>query len=213
MMKKNKTTLIITSILILLPMLIGILLWNQLPEIMATHFGVNGQADGYSSKTLTVFGLPLFLLILQWICAFATSHDPKQQNISPKVFTFILWIIPVISIVVNSLVYLVNLGKAIDVSFVVLILLGMVFIFTGNYLPKSRRNYTVGIKTPWTLENDVVWNKTNRLGGYLFMGIGFLTILTAFVHWIPMELFLVGIILATFIPVIYSYLLYNKENH
>lgn len=213
MMKKNKTTLIIISILILLPMLIGILLWNQLPEKMATHFGMNGQADGYSSKAFVVFGLPILMFVLQMFCAFVTSHDPKQKNISPKVFTFILWIIPVVSIVVNSLVYLVNLGKSVNVTFIVLIMLGIVFIFTGNYLPKSRRNYTVGIKTPWTLENDTVWNKTNRLGGYLIMGIGFLTILTAFVRWIPMELFFVGIILATFIPVIYSYLLYNKENH
>lgn len=87
MMKANKKSLIIASIVTILPVFIGIILWNRLPDVMATHFGTNNEADGYSSKAFAVFGLPVILLAVLWVCALVTSHDPKRQNISPKMFS------------------------------------------------------------------------------------------------------------------------------
>ena len=95
MMKANKKTLIITSIVTMLPVLIGIICWNRLPDVMATHFGFNNEANGFSSKAFAVFGLPLILLAVLWVGAFVTAHDPKRQNISPKMFSLMLWIAPV----------------------------------------------------------------------------------------------------------------------
>ena len=81
MIKKNLPKLIITSLVILIPIIIGLILWNKLPEQMPIHWDINGNVDGYSSKTMAVFAMPLFLLLIHWICVFATSADPKKQNI------------------------------------------------------------------------------------------------------------------------------------
>ena len=211
MMKANKKTLIITSIVTILPVLIGIICWNRLPEVMATHFGFNNEANGFSSKAFAVFGLPLILLAVLWVGAFVTAHDPKRQNISPKMFSLMLWIAPVISLVAAATIYPVNLGYELDIAFFSELLVGLMFIIIGNYLPKARQNYTIGIKIPWTLANEENWNRTHRLAGYLWMICGILMILISLTRFIPAE-WLVGIFLImVLVPCIYSFWLHAKK--
>ena len=211
MMKANKKTLIITSIVTILPVLIGIICWNRLPEVMATHFGFNNEANGFSSKAFAVFGLPLILLAVLWVGAFVTAHDPKRQNISPKMFSLMLWIAPVISLVAATTIYPVNLGYELDIAFFSELLVGLMFIIIGNYLPKARQNYTIGIKIPWTLANEENWNRTHRLAGYLWMICGILMILISLTRFIPAE-WLVGIFLImVLVPCIYSFWLHAEK--
>ena len=211
MLKANRKTLIITSIVTILPMLIGVICWNRLPDVMATHFGLNNEANGFSSKALAVFGLPAFLLALLWVGAFVTSRDPKKQNISPKVFSLTLWIVPVLSLFVAATMYPINLGYKLDVIFFAELLLGMLFIIIGNYLPKARQNYTIGIKIPWTLANEENWNRTHRLAGYLWMIFGILMILIGVTRFVPAA-WLIGIILMTvLVPCIYSFWLHASK--
>ena len=211
MMKANKKTLIITSIVTILPVLIGIICWNRLPEVMATHFGFNNEANGFSSKAFAVFGLPLILLAVLWVGAFVTAHDPKRQNISPKMFSLMLWIAPVISLVAATTIYPVNLGYELDIAFFSELLVGLMFIIIGNYLPKARQNYTIGIKIPWTLANEENWNLTHRLAGYLWMICGILMILISLTRFIPAE-WLVGIFLImVLVPCIYSFWLHAEK--
>ena len=211
MMKANKKTLIITSIVTILPVLIGIICWNRLPDVMATHFGFNNEANGFSSNAFAVFGLPLILLAVLWVGAFVTAHDPKRQNISPKMFSLMLWIAPVISLVAAATIYPVNLGYELDIAFFSELLLGLMFIIIGNYLPKARQNYTIGIKIPWTLANEENWNRTHRLAGYLWMICGILMILISLTRFIPAE-WLVGIFLImVLVPCIYSFWLHAKK--
>ena len=211
MMKANKKTLIITSIVTILPVLIGIICWNRLPEVMATHFGFNNEANGFSSKAFAVFGLPLILLAVLWVGAFVTAHDPKRQNISPKMFSLMLWIAPVISLVAAATIYPVNLGYELDIAFFSELLLGLMFIIIGNYLPKARQNYTIGIKIPWTLANEENWNRTHRLAGYLWMICGILMIIISLTRFVPAK-WLVGILLITvLVPCIYSFWLHAKK--
>ena len=211
MMKANKKTLIITSIVTILPVLIGIICWNRLPEVMATHFGFNNEANGFSSKAFAVFGLPLILLAVLWVGAFVTAHDPKRQNISPKMFSLMLWIAPAISLVAAATVYPVNLGYELDIAFFGELLLGLMFIIIGNYLPKARQNYTIGIKIPWTLANEENWNRTHRLAGYLWMICGILMILISLTRFVPAE-WLVGIFLImVLVPCIYSFWLHAEK--
>ena len=210
-MKANKKTLIITSIVTILPVLIGIICWNRLPEVMATHFGFNNEANGFSSKAFAVFGLPLILLAVLWVGAFVTAHDPKRQNISPKMFSLMLWIAPVISLVAAATIYPVNLGYELDIAFFSELLLGLMFIIIGNYLPKARQNYTIGIKIPWTLANEENWNRTHRLAGYLWMICGILMILISLTRFVPAE-WLVGIFLImVLVPCIYSFWLHAEK--
>lgn len=211
MMKANKKTLIITSIVTILPVLIGIICWNRLPDVMATHFGFNNEANGFSSKAFAVFGLPLILLAVLWVGAFVTAHDPKRQNISPKMFSLMLWIAPVISLVAAATIYPVNLGYELDIAFFSELLLGLMFIIIGNYLPKARQNYTIGIKIPWTLANEENWNRTHRLAGYLWMICGILMILISLTRFVPAE-WLVGIFLImVLVPCIYSFWLHAEK--
>ena len=211
MLKANRKTLLITSIVTILPMLIGVICWNRLPDVMATHFGLNNEANGFSSKAFAVFGLPAFLLAILWVGAFVTSRDPKKQNISPKVFSLTLWIVPVLSLFVAAIMYPINLGYKLDVIFFAELLLGLLFIIIGNYLPKARQNYTIGIKIPWTLANEENWNRTHRLAGYLWMIFGILMILIGVTRFVPAA-WLIGIILMTvLVPCIYSFWLHASK--
>jgi len=94
MMKKNKTQIIVSSIVTILPMVAGLFMWNILPDRMTTHWGMSGEADGFGSKAFAVFGLPLIMLAVQWICILATMLDPKNKEQSSKVVGMVLWIIP-----------------------------------------------------------------------------------------------------------------------
>ena len=101
-MKEYKKTMIITSIVILLPILVGLLLWEQLPEEIATHFDFEGTPNGWTSRGFTVFGIPLFLLACQWICVTVTLQDPKRKNMSEKLLRMVFWIIPIASFNCNK---------------------------------------------------------------------------------------------------------------
>lgn len=212
MLKENKRTLIITSIVTILPILIGVFLWNRLPDVMATHFGINNEANGFSSKVFAVFGLPLLLLALEWFGALVTSHDPKKQNISPKMFSFVLWIIPAVSLFCAATIYPYNLGYQIDITFIAELLLGVIFIVVGNYLPKARQNYTIGIKIPWTLANEENWNRTHRLAGYLWVIGGILMIIAALTGIANAKWMLAIFFILALVPFVYSYWLHVKRN-
>lgn len=99
MIKKHRILILITSIVTLLPVLIGILCWDRLPDTIATHFSSDGTPNGWSSKAFTVLGLPVIIFGAHILCTFCTSLDPKYKNISPKMYRLILMICPVCSLV------------------------------------------------------------------------------------------------------------------
>ena len=208
-MKKYLKTMILTSLLTLLPIVAGLILWNRLPEQMPTHWGMDGQVDGWSGKVFGIFGLPLILLAVHWLCALATFYaDPKKQNHSDKILHLVLWITPVLSLLLHSFVYAAALGMAVDMNMMMPIFFGLLFTVIGNYLPKCKQNYTVGIKIPWTLDSEENWNKTHRFAGILWV-IGGLTVLVLGFFgavWVYIPI----MIAMTIVPVVYSFLLYRK---
>ena len=208
MIKKNLKLLIITSLIILLPILVGVILWNQLPEQMPNHWNVNGEIDGWSSKPFAVFGMPLIMLAFQWLCVLGTGSDPKKANHPEKIVHLVLWIIPVINIVLSIITYAVALGQAVRVEVVMPVLLGLVLAIVGNYLPKCKQNYTIGIKIPWTLNSEENWNKTHRFAGRLWTVCGLVIMLTGLLG--GFEFFLGVVLVMVFAPFIYSYLLHRK---
>lgn len=207
MLQKYKKTIIITSIVTLCPILLGLFWWNRLPDEIATHFGEGGAADGWSSKPAAVFGLPLILLALHFVCVFVTAYDPKRKNISGKMYRVILWLVPVISLVTNVSILANAAGYPLNIEAIVNVMVGIVFLLIGNYLPKCRLNYSAGIRTPWTLSSEENWNRTHRLGGWMMALAGILFLINAYVQWTGM--FAVALILV-FIPGVYSFLLYKK---
>ena len=208
MIKKNLKTLIITSIIILLPILAGLIMWNQLPEQIPSHWNASGEIDGWSSKPFAVFGMPLILLAFQWLCVLGTSADPKKENHPSKVVHLVLWIIPVISTLLHVLTYAVALGQAVQMNVVMPVFVGLVLAIVGNYLPKCKQNYTIGIKIPWTLNSEENWNRTHRFAGRLWLVCGLVIMLTGFFggFWI----FFGVVLLMVFAPFLYSYWLHRK---
>ena len=209
MKKIDKKTLILSSLVTLIPLVIGCILWKQLPDVIPTHFGMDGTPNGWSSKTFTVFGLPLLMLFFHLLCIGITTQDPKYENMSGKLFGLIVWLIPVISLIVVVACYGGAVGWDINMSKYTVAGTGVLFIIIGNYIPKCKQNYTMGIKSPWTLDNEENWNKTHRLAGFLWVIGGVLITLNAFVgnEWV----FLAITLVMTLVPVGYSYLYY--KNH
>lgn len=209
MIKKHMKTIIITSIITLIPMIVGIILWDKLPAEVPTHFGFNNKPDSYSSKAFAVFGMPLLMLAMHIVCILATKLDPKMKGINDKVFTLVLYIIPAVSLLICAMIYPAAMGKEMRVGLIAILFMGLIFTVSGNYLPKCKPSYTVGIKLPWTLDDRENWTKTHALAGKLWVAGGLLIIVTAFFEN-PFIFF--GVVLVmVLVPTVYSYLLFKNK--
>ena len=143
---KSKKTLIITSLICLLPMLVGALVYSRLPEQVATHFDLQGNPDGWSSRAFAVFGLPGILLAVNLLIPFALRADPKHKNMSGALVNIVIWTVPVVSLLCSGLTLGRALGYDLRIEVVLPVFMGVLFILIGNYLPKTKQSYTMGIK-------------------------------------------------------------------
>ena len=174
-MKNNKREILLTSLACLLPLFAGVALYPRLPETMATHWDFSGNANGWSSRAATVFGLPLFILALHLVCFYAESRETKK-NRNPVLRTVLLWFCPAVSLLGGAITLGTGLGYEMHISTVVPVFVGLLFLILGNYLPKIRQNRTVGIKLPWTLQSEENWTRTHRLSGFLWVLCGLVMI-------------------------------------
>lgn len=212
MFKKYKKQLIISSIMILLPIAFGLVFWNRLPDSFITHWGVDGQADGWSSKGFAIFFVPVFLLAMNVFCVWITDLTNRGNDQSPKVMNLIFFIMPVISLLSNSLVYGIALGKVWDINALMPVLMGLLFTVIGNYLPKCTRNTTVGIRVIWALNNEENWNATHRFAGKVWVAGGILTLSSALLPTkIGYPIMMLALLGSAFSSILYSYLYYRKQ--
>ena len=212
MFKPHKKKLILSSLLILLPILFGLLMWNDLPAAMTTHWGADGTPDGQSGKVFSVFGPPLILLAAHWFCLWFTLRDPKNHNQTAKAIGMLFWIMPVVSLFSTGVVYTSALTGSFNFLTYTPALLGLMFVLIGNYLPKCRQNRTLGIKLPWTFHTEENWNRTHRFGGMVWVVGGLLMTFAVFLPSnVGMAVTLIAILTMCFIPTLYSYLLYRRQ--
>lgn len=210
MIKRNKGILALTSAVTLLPILVGLFLWGSMPETIPVHWNAVGEIDGWGSKSMVVFGLPLFILAVHWVCVIATSLDPKSADIHGKVLHLVLWVCPFVSLLVSTFVYSSALGYDLSIQIIMPLVFGILFLIIGNFMPKCRQNYTVGIKLPWTLDDPENWNRTHRFAGRLWVIGGALIMATAVLG--SVILFMVIVVVMALVPVVYSYLFYRKHS-
>ncbi len=211
-MKKNKIKIVLSSAVILLPILFGLIMWDKLPDSVATHWGFDGAADGFGTKPLAVFCLPILLLLLHLVCLFFTMRDNSGRGQSKKALDIIFWLVPLTSLFSNGLVYAAAFGRTFDFSILLPLSLGITFIFVGNYLPKVKQNMTLGIKVSWTLSNEENWNRTHRLAGKVWVICGIVSLFSIFLPGealIPVSLCIA--VAAAGIPIVYSYCIYKKH--
>ena len=195
--------------------LAGLLLWSRLPDQMASHWNIHDQVDGYMPKVWGVFLLPLITLGLLGLFLAVPSLDPLKANIAQFREAFNLFIV----LMAAFMLYIYGLSLAWSLGYTgfrmsgaMLPAIGLLFIFLGFMMRKAKRNFFIGIRTPWTLSSDTVWNETHRIGAVLFMVSGALAFLgglfggtTAF--WMMVA----PLIASTIFLLVYSYVLYQRE--
>jgi uncharacterized membrane protein len=211
----TKTTSIIALTMISLALLAGVALWNQLPDPMASHWNASGEVDGYMSKFWGVFLLPLITLGMFMLFMIVPNIDPLKANIAQFRETFNLFIVLIIAFMlyIYGLTLAWSLGyQDFNMSTAMLPFMGVLFIAIGFMLRKAKRNFFIGIRTPWTLSSDFVWDKTHQLGSILFMASGAFTIIGGFFGGMTaFWLMFVPLIGSSLFLVIYSYILYRDE--
>lgn len=209
MIKKNLKSIVLSGIVLLLPVLAGVILWKRLPDEIAVHFNSHGQADNWCSKPTAVFLLPLALAVMHFFFILMTALDPKNKNIEGKPFGIVLWICPLISVLTSGVMYAYSLDIRFKIGTVFMLFFGLMFIAIGNYLPKCRQNYTLGIRLPWTLSDEDNWNSTHRLAGKIWVAGGAAIILLSFTG--TFRLFAAVLAVMVIIPAVYSYTYYQKH--
>ena len=182
---KNKVLLLLSSVVCAMPAFVGILLWDE---------------------PMAVFGLAALMILIQWLCVWATSKDPRRKQVSDKVYGLVYWICPLVSVFASVLMYGTVFQMPVDVNVIGNALIGCIFCVIGNYLPKCRQNYTIGIRVPWTLDDEENWYHTHRFGGYAFALEGVLAFFNIFLH--SSYVLMVMILVAAISPVVYSYVYY-----
>ena len=211
-MKKYSWKIIFSSLIILMPMFAGFILWNDLPEQIPIHWNWQGEADGWSSKLFAVAGLPVIMLLMHLFCVWATSGDEKNKTQSGKIFTLVLCVVPAASLFVGVITYSAALGEIFSITRVMPVVFGVLFICIGNYMPKCKPNRTIGIRVKWTFESDENWNATHRFAGRVWMVGGLMVLLTVFLPENILSAALVSLLAITgAVPIIYSYL-FSKKN-
>ena len=212
MIKNNKWKAILSSIVILLPMLVGFLCKNILPDETVIHLGLDGTPDGFGAPMIIFLVLPPILLAIHWLCMILTDVIDKNAVQNKNLVNIMFWIIPAISLTVCGMIFSITLGYTPNVSAVIYLLFAILFIVIGNYMPKTTRNRTMGIKIKWTLANDENWNATHRFSGKVYVIVGFLCFICM---PLPMSIapyfWIACILLATLLPTIYSYRFYKRQ--
>ena len=204
---------LIPLIIIFLSICISFFFFPSLPDSMASHWNMYGEVDGYSSRLFNVLFFPILQIFLFLLLYIVPRIDPKRKNILKFEGKFDLFVysILIFMLLLQIYAFLWNTGVEIPVEIVMPVLMGILFFIVGEMVKDAKQNYTIGIKTPWTLSSERVWDKTHRLGGRLFKICGILSILSVFFSSYAFITVIGTVILTTIYLFIYSYLEYRKE--
>lgn len=210
----TKTTVIVSAVLILIVILAGVFLWSRLPDPMASHWNEADQVDGYMGKFWGAFMVPAMMIGLTLLFLAIPAIDPLKKNIAGfrGWFNIIIVLFNLFMAFVHGLTLAWNLGyTGFRFGSAMLPAVGLLFVALGFMMRSAKRNYFIGIRTPWTLANDVVWEKTHKLGSKLFIAAGILTILTMFFPQFALYILMGSILGAALIAIVYSYLAFRQE--
>jgi uncharacterized membrane protein len=201
---------------IAIQVLVGVYAFIVLPDKVPIHWGIDGRPDSYGPKWIDSFLFPLMSIGLYVLLRVLLSIGPRlggreSAASNAQVRNVILVGFVLFMLVVQLAVTTIALGLKIDLLFVINLALSVLFIFLGNYMGKLRRNFWMGIRTPWTLTSDFVWERTHRLGGWLFVAVGLLGILFSFFPLVRVWGVVVPIVVASAFLCIYSYVCYRQH--
>lgn len=199
--------------IVLLPFIYLAYIWNNLPEQVPMHWNLKGEIDDWGSK-YSLIGMTFLLPVLTYVLLMVVPKiDPKKriEAMGGKYYQFKFILVTFMSALALVIMYISNNQKLSNPSMIV-ILLGILFVFMGNYFKVIKQNYFIGIKTPWTLESEEVWKLTHLLAGKMWVVGGIVIVICSLV--VPENLnfyFFIGITLViSIVPTVYSYLIFKK---
>lgn len=203
-------------ILVLIPYGYLALIWKDLPGQVPTHFGISGKPDDWSGRSALLLlptAIPLFIYLLTLVLP---AFDPKKKlgMMGDKYHSFRFILVLFMSVLSIYLLYVTKAGQIENPQWL-LALIGLLVTALGNYFQALRPNYFVGIRTPWTLENEEVWKKTHYLGGRLWIAGGLLIVIASFVvkAFVPLLIIAGSIILVlVMVPVVFSFLEFRRQS-
>lgn len=210
----NGTTLL-ALLIIVAQILISVGTYPFLPDRVPSHFDAAGNINGYLPKLVNAILLPGISIVLFLVLRFITQIGPNlgyrnQRQANVQVVNLIMVGILLFLLVIQLLTTAYALGAHVDISLVLFLAISVLFMFLGNYMGKLRRNFWAGIRTPWTLASDVVWERTHRLGGWLFVLVGFIGLITSFFPPLRFIGLFVPLFVVIIVLVVYSYIAYQR---
>lgn len=204
----------VSVIIIMLAFLTGIYFYAHFPDRVIIHWNAAGQANGYSGKLFGAFFVPALIIVIYGLLTLLPWLDPKKERYSEfqTAYQVIKTIIIVFMFGIFIITGLVNLGYPVNIALIMPLAVGALFMVMGNYLGKIKSNWFMGLRNPWTLSSENVWNKTHRFGGWLFMIYGLLLVFSAFLpRPNSLAVLIIGLIITIGGSTVYSYLQYREE--
>ena len=204
---------VLPIVLIIIIAAIGAYAYPQLPDLVPSHWGINGEINGWMDKTFAVFFLPILIAGLYLLLSFLPLMDPLKKNI--ELFSHLYFWFKVAFVAFMGSLFLMTLyaglGYEINVGRYVMWGIAFLFFFIGLMTPQIKKNYTIGIRLPWTLHSEIVWDKTHKFGGRLFIALSVLILLAIFLSGVYAFTILIGgIFLMLVILIAYSYMEYRR---
>lgn len=208
----RKSTIAVLLV-ILISFAIGIYLYPYMPERMASHWNAEGQVDGYMPKFWGLFLMPLISVGLLLLFLLIPKIDPLKKNIQKfrKYYDWFIVLLIAFLLYIYLLSLAANLGYDFNMTTMMVPALGILFYYIGILTENAKRNWFIGIRTPWTLSSDVVWDKTHKLGGKLFKAAGVIALLGILAGGYAIWFVLVPVIAVALYTLIYSYFEYQKQ--
>lgn len=210
-MKLRKSE-IISLLIIMISFIIGISFYSLLPDKVASHWNAKGEVDGYMSKFGGLFLMPVISLVLLLLFIIIPKIDPLKHNIEKfrKYFDGFIVLMMLFLFYLYILTILWNIGVRFNFVHLLVPIFSIFFYYCGILIQKAQRNWFIGIRTPWTLSNEQVWNKTHKIGGILFKIAGIISLIGILLTEYALFFVICPVILASLFPVIYSYFAYQK---
>lgn len=191
---------------------VSIYFYPELPERIPTHWNFKGEINGYSNKLSGAFIMPIMNLVMYVMFLFLPALDPKKENykLFESTYIYFRYLFHIFFICMHIMIIAAALGYMVNTGRLVMLGVSLLFMLMGNVMGRLKHNYFVGIKTPWTLANEEVWTKTHRLAAKLWTAGGLIGAVLAVMNFNASLIFLIILILPSLIPVIYSYIIFNR---
>lgn len=202
-------------VLIVASFTLGAVFYDEIPARVASHWNASGEVNGYMSKFWGVFLMPIVMSVIYLFYLFIPKIDPLKKNFQTfkKTYDTFWLMLFVFFFYIFSLTLVWNLGGRFNFTYFILPAIAALFIVLGKVIKKTKRNYFFGIRTPWTLASDTVWEKTHKVGGFLFQCIGVLTLFSIFLKGnLAFFFFIIPLFLVVMFLFVYSYLIFKKIN-